>query len=118
MDPGDPMTRFAQFDLNNIGGFEMSANPKAQLPKLPQRLHHNARVVKDHERTRHFYEDIVGMPLLATWSEVGQFPDFPERRISLLPHVLWFSGRGCARVLWVCGARRVRGVQGQDAIAI
>ena len=60
----------------------MSTNPKAQPPKLPQRLHHNARVVKDHERTRYFYEDVVGMPLLATWAEVGQFPDFPERRIS------------------------------------
>jgi glyoxylase I family protein len=48
----------------------------------PQRLHHNARVVKDHERTRHFYEDIVGMPLLATWAEVGQFAEFPERPIS------------------------------------
>jgi glyoxylase I family protein len=55
---------------------------KAQLPKLPQRLHHNARVVKDHERTRHFYENTIGMPLLATWAEVGQFPDFPERPIS------------------------------------
>jgi glyoxylase I family protein len=55
---------------------------KADLSKLPGRLHHNARVVKDHERTRHFYEDIVGMPLLATWAEVGQFPDFPERPIS------------------------------------
>jgi glyoxylase I family protein len=60
----------------------MSTNPKAQMPKLPQRLHHNARVVKDHERTRRFYEDIVGMPLLATWAEVGQFPDFPERPVS------------------------------------
>jgi glyoxylase I family protein len=49
---------------------------------LPQRLHHNARVVKDHERTRQFYEDLVGMPLLATWSEIGQFPEFPERIIS------------------------------------
>jgi glyoxylase I family protein len=60
----------------------MSTNPKSQMPGLPQRLHHNARVVKDHQRTRHFYEDIVGMPLLATWAEVGQFPDFPERPIS------------------------------------
>ena len=58
----------------------MSANPKEKA--LPQRLHHNARVVKDHERTRHFYEDIVGMPLIATWAEVGHFPEFPERPIS------------------------------------
>src|SRR5580704_19203801 len=50
---------------------KMSTNLKEKAQ--PQRLHHNARVVKDHERTRHFYEDIVGMPLLATWAEVGQF---------------------------------------------
>ena len=58
----------------------MSTNLKEKAQ--PLRLHHNARVVKDHERTRHFYEDIVGMPLLATWAEVGQFPEFPERRVS------------------------------------
>ncbi|HWN58698.1 MAG TPA: VOC family protein, partial [Methylomirabilota bacterium] len=67
----------------------MSTNLKDQLStsvdkavELPQRLHHNARVVRDHERTRQFYQDIIGMPLLATWAEVGQFPDFPERQIS------------------------------------
>jgi len=36
---------------------------------LPSRLHHHAYVVADQERTRHFYEDILGMPLLATWCE-------------------------------------------------
>jgi glyoxylase I family protein len=61
----------------------MTTNPKDQTSKsIPHRLHHNARVVKDHERTRKFYEDVVGMPLVATWAEVGQFPDFPERPIS------------------------------------
>jgi glyoxylase I family protein len=60
----------------------MSTNSETQLPKPPERLHHNARVVKDHEQTRHFYEDIVGMPLLATWAEVAQLPDFAERPIS------------------------------------
>ena len=37
--------------------------------KLPQRLHHNAHVVKDLEKTRGFYEDILGLPLTATWCE-------------------------------------------------
>jgi len=37
--------------------------------KLPSRLHHTAYVVKDLEATRHFYEDILGMPLVATWCE-------------------------------------------------
>ena len=37
--------------------------------KLPSRLHHTAYVVKDLEATRHFYEDILGFPLVATWCE-------------------------------------------------
>lgn len=37
--------------------------------KMPERLHHNAYVVKDLEKTRWFYEDILGMPLTATWCE-------------------------------------------------
>jgi glyoxylase I family protein len=35
----------------------------------PTRLHHTAYVSKDLEKTRAFYEDIVGLPLAATWSE-------------------------------------------------
>ncbi len=37
--------------------------------KLPSRLHHTAYVTKDMEKTRHFYEDILGLPLIATWCE-------------------------------------------------
>ena len=37
--------------------------------KLPNRLHHNAYVSKDLEATRKFYEDVIGLPLLATWCE-------------------------------------------------
>jgi catechol 2,3-dioxygenase-like lactoylglutathione lyase family enzyme len=36
---------------------------------LPLRLHHNAYVTKDQERTRKFYEEIIGLPLVATWCE-------------------------------------------------
>ena len=36
---------------------------------LPTRLHHTAYVTKDLEATRHFYEDLIGMPLTATWCE-------------------------------------------------
>jgi catechol 2,3-dioxygenase-like lactoylglutathione lyase family enzyme len=32
-------------------------------------MHHHAFVVDDQERTRHFYEDILGLPLRATWIE-------------------------------------------------
>jgi catechol 2,3-dioxygenase-like lactoylglutathione lyase family enzyme len=34
-----------------------------------QRLHHNAYVAKNLEQTRAFYEDIIGLPLVATWCE-------------------------------------------------
>ena len=42
---------------------------KGRKGGLPSRLHHNAYVTKDMEATRHFYEDILGFPLLATWCE-------------------------------------------------
>ncbi|MBM3226654.1 MAG: VOC family protein, partial [Candidatus Tectomicrobia bacterium] len=35
----------------------------------PRRLHHAAWVTRDQEATRHFYEDILGIPLAATWAE-------------------------------------------------
>ena len=41
----------------------------ATKAKLPNRLHHNAYVSKDLEATRKFYEDVIGLPLLATWCE-------------------------------------------------
>ncbi len=37
--------------------------------KLPTRLHHTAYTTKDMEKTRKFYEEIIGLPLVATWSE-------------------------------------------------
>ena len=37
--------------------------------KLPSRLHHTAFVTKDQEKTRQFYEDVIGLPLIAAWSE-------------------------------------------------
>ena len=39
------------------------------LSKLPSRLHHYAFVVKDHEINRRFFEDLLGIPLVATWCE-------------------------------------------------
>jgi len=36
---------------------------------VPSRLHHNAYVTTDMEATRKFYEDVIGMPLVATWAE-------------------------------------------------
>jgi catechol 2,3-dioxygenase-like lactoylglutathione lyase family enzyme len=39
------------------------------MQKRPTRLHHTAYVSKDLEKTRAFYEDIIGLPLEATWCE-------------------------------------------------
>jgi glyoxylase I family protein len=35
----------------------------------PTRLHHTAYVTKDLEKTRAFYEDLLDLPLVATWCE-------------------------------------------------
>jgi catechol 2,3-dioxygenase-like lactoylglutathione lyase family enzyme len=39
---------------------------------LPSRLHHTAYVTRDQEATRHFYEDLIGLPLVATWCEADE----------------------------------------------
>lgn len=39
------------------------------LSRLPSRLHHHAFVVRDHEANRRFFEDLLGIPLVATWCE-------------------------------------------------
>ena len=41
----------------------------ATKASLPSRLHHTAYVSRDLEATRKFYEEIIGLPLLATWCE-------------------------------------------------
>ena len=41
-------------------------------PTAVARLHHNAWVTKDQEATRRFYEDLIGLPLVATWSETDE----------------------------------------------
>jgi catechol 2,3-dioxygenase-like lactoylglutathione lyase family enzyme len=49
---------------------------------LPLRLHHYAWVTKDQEANRRFFEDLLGIPLVATWcehaynAEVGQELDY------------------------------------------
>jgi catechol 2,3-dioxygenase-like lactoylglutathione lyase family enzyme len=45
--------------------------------EIAARLHHHAFVVRDQEATRRFYEDVVGLPLVATWCEEEDFGDGP-----------------------------------------
>ena len=39
------------------------------MKELPLRLHHHAYAVKDQEANRRFIEDVLGIPLVATWCE-------------------------------------------------
>jgi catechol 2,3-dioxygenase-like lactoylglutathione lyase family enzyme len=39
------------------------------LNELPSRMHHHAFAVKDQEVNRAFIEDVLGIPLVATWCE-------------------------------------------------
>ncbi|MBV8536917.1 MAG: VOC family protein [Alphaproteobacteria bacterium] len=39
------------------------------LAQLPLRLHHYAYVTRDQEANRKFFEDVLGIPLVATWCE-------------------------------------------------
>jgi glyoxylase I family protein len=73
----------------------MTDQSKRILSELPQRLHHNAYVCENQERTRQFYEDIIGLPLLATWVEEAEFPQFPGRRLSY-SHTFYGIGDGGA----------------------
>ena len=41
----------------------------------PHRLHHYAWVTKDQEANRHFLEDVLGIPLVATWCEKTYNPE-------------------------------------------
>jgi len=47
---------------------EPQSKPKL-LEELPLRLHHHAFAVKDQEFNRRFIEDVLGIPLVATWCE-------------------------------------------------
>lgn len=59
---------------------------------LPLRLHHNAWVVDDQERTRAFYEDVLGFTLTAFWIETEEF----EGEQLVLSHAFYGLGDGSA----------------------
>ena len=59
-------------------------NDAKLLDELPLRLHHNAYVVKDQEANRRFLEDLLGIPLVATWCERTYRADL-GRELGALP---------------------------------
>ena len=62
------------------------------MTKLPSRLHHTAYVTKALEATRAFYEDVLGIPLAATWCET----DFLFGKDRTECHVFFEIGDGSA----------------------
>src|SRR5260370_36419778 len=52
--------------------------------RMPHRFHPKPKVCKDGEVTRRFYEDLLGMPLVASFSEDGEVREFPGRNINWL----------------------------------
>jgi glyoxylase I family protein len=76
-----------------------SESPRPPGPGLAaenlHRLHHVAYVVEDQERTRHFYEDVVGLPLIAAWAEVGEFNALPGKKVEMC-HTFFGLGDGSA----------------------
>ena len=64
----------------------------ASTTKLPSRLHHTAYVTRDLEATRKFYEEIIGLPLTATWCEVDEL--FGAERVYC--HLFFGLGDGSA----------------------
>jgi catechol 2,3-dioxygenase-like lactoylglutathione lyase family enzyme len=57
-------------------GEDRAKAEETTMPGLPSRLHHYAFVVKDHEVNRAFFEDVLGIPLVATWCEKHYSPNF------------------------------------------
>ncbi len=64
------------------------------LSRPPERLHHHAYVVKDQEKNRQFFEDILGIPLTATWCE-KHFNAWVGREVSFC-HTFYSLGDGGA----------------------
>lgn len=60
------------------------------LPKINTCLHHNAYVTRDMEAVRTFYEEIIGLPLVATWCEKTDL--FGKERIYM--HCFFDLGNG------------------------
>lgn len=73
---------------------EIRGASAVHLKQLPLRMHHHAIVVRDMEATRHFMEDILGLPLVAVWCESTPMLD-SDRNIDYV-HAFFGLGDGSA----------------------
>jgi glyoxylase I family protein len=64
------------------------------LSRPPERLHHHAFVVRDQEKNRQFFEDLLGIPLSATWCE-KHFNPWVGREVAFC-HTFYTLGDGGA----------------------
>jgi glyoxylase I family protein len=64
------------------------------LSRAPERLHHHAYVVRDQEKNRRFFEDVLGIPLTATWCE-RHFNPWVDREVAF-SHTFYSLGDGGA----------------------
>lgn len=71
----------------------LEKKPAIAKATLPSRLHHTAWVVEDQERTRAFYEDVLGFELTAFWIEKG--PPSRGKRL-ILSHAFYGMPDGSA----------------------
>ncbi len=67
-------------------------SPANSLRHLPERLHHHAYVCADQEETRRFYEDVLGLPLMAAWIESEEY----EGQTLVYSHVFYGLSDGSA----------------------
>lgn len=66
------------------------------------RLHHAARVVQDQEANRKLVEDVLGIPLVATWCEIVPNPEVPGDLIELC-HTFYRLGDGSSLAFFQFG---------------
>jgi glyoxylase I family protein len=64
------------------------------LSSAPERLHHHAYVVRDQEKNRQFFEEVLGIPLTATWCE-RHFSPWVNREVAFC-HTFYSLGDGGA----------------------
>jgi glyoxylase I family protein len=65
------------------------------LRELPARLHHSARVIRDQESNRRLVEDVLGIPLVATWIEVVPDYQYPDKQV-VMCHTFYELADGSA----------------------
>ena len=81
-----------------------SSTQTAWPHRISTRLHHTAYVSSNLEATRQFYEDLIGLPLMATWCESDKL--FGAERTYC--HCFFGLADGSALAFFQFAARRIR----------